>query len=571
MRDPVQGFAGIGRRFHPLVLAGVLLIVIGLSVIGVSLRASSSGSGRVDVKLLARQHVVTAAYKAYGNEKLGFWLAKTIISNPGDAPVYDVKVSYRVEGFTDWSQPHVYAAIPPGGAVVDLYYPVFPPSITKLTSATPSKVVVRVEYRVSKNAKPLEVTMSRQVQVLGINDIVFSSIPPEESTGSFYDVFSNYPLLAAWVTPSDPVLLRFAGIVAQRAGGPATGLSDQEAIKFLAAAWQYSVENGISYQTESSAYWTGKFSEHVKFPRDVLRDHSGTCIDTAIFFASLAMSQGLKAYIVLMPAHAFPIIVLPSGQLVPIESTALNLKVSFDKAVKYGIRTAQMAFSGPHIVIDVAALQAQGIVPPELPSLPPNVLEQWGYHVSAQQNPQPQPGPSPGPHNNENNGGGNNGGNGGGGGGGNGGQVFANTRVQPYWAMQLIGTGWETRITPINQQGIQGGQGSALLESKGISIMLLWVKGASGQALRTVVEKMLERYGAKLEVRDEKTVEFAGEQALRVAYVADLHGQKLLVISRYFSHDGYGFAVFYILVSPSQEALNIVEQVLQTFQWVAGA
>jgi hypothetical protein len=78
-----------------LVLAGALLLVIGLGVIAASMRGSS-GSGRIDVKLLARQHIVSAAYKAYGNEGLGFWLAKTIISNPGDAPVYDVKVSYKV-------------------------------------------------------------------------------------------------------------------------------------------------------------------------------------------------------------------------------------------------------------------------------------------------------------------------------------------------------------------------------------------------------------------------------------------------------------------------------------------
>ncbi|BEP17309.1 hypothetical protein PYJP_06610 [Pyrofollis japonicus] len=553
----------MGRRVSPVVLAGVLLIVVGLGMVAASLRGGG-GTGKVDVKLLARQHVVSAAYKAYGNEKLGFWLAKTIISNPGDTPVYDVKVSYKVEGFTDWSQPHTYAAIPPGGAVVDLYYPVFQPSITKLSSATPSKVVVKIEYRASKSSKPVEVTKTRQVQVLGVNDIVFSSIPPEESTGSFYDVFSNYPLLAAWVTPSDPVLLRFAGIVAQIAGGPATALSDEDAIRFLATAWQYSVANGISYQTEPNAYWTGKFSEHVKFPRDVLRDHSGTCIDTAIFFASLAMSQGLKAYIVLMPAHAFPIIVLPSGQLVPIESTALNLKVSFEEAVKYGIRTAQMAFSGPHIVVDVAALQAQGIAPPELPELPANVLEQWGYKATIQQpQPSPQPGPSPEPHNNE----GNNGGQGGGGGG----QVFANTKVQPYWAIQLVGEGWETNIQPINQQGVVGGQAGAASRAHGLSIGVLWVRGVSAEQMRTLLEKMLENAGISAEPRDEKAVSFAGEQALRVAYVAEIQGKQALILARYFSHDGYGFAVFYMLFNPSQDSLNLAEQIISTFQWVAGA
>ena len=554
----------LGPRQRSLLFLGLAILVVGLLMLAIP--GKSGGSSQLETKVLSRQYIVTAAYKAYGNEKLGFWLAKTILTNKGSAPVYDVKVSYRVEGFTEWSQPHSYAAIPPQGAVVDLYYPVLPSSITKLTSSTPSKIIIRIEYKPSKNAKPVTKTLSKQVTVLGLNDIVFSDLPPEENTGSFQDAFSNYPLLAAWVTPSDPVILRYAGMAAQLSGGAATSLGDQEAVKFLAAAWSLSVAHGISYQTESAAYWTGKFSEHVKFPRDVLRDRSGTCIDTAIFFAALAMSQGLKAYLVLMPGHAFTIVQLPSGQLLPIETTMLNQKVSFDEAVKMGIRVAQQAFSGPHIVVDIASLQAKGIVPPELPQLPPNILEQWGYSLNNLQGNNNVPGPQP-HNNNQNNQNNNNNQNNGGGGGG---QVFANTRIPPYWAISLGGEGWQAQVKELNMQGIQGGQAAAVNQQVGMSITVMWIRGASGQQMRMLVEKMFQQQGLSMKVNDEKSINFAGENAQIVLYTISAQGKNIVMVARYFSHNGYGFVVAYMLMSPSNDALKVAESIINTFQWIEG-
>ncbi len=556
---------GLGSRRRGLLFLGLAILVAGLIVLAIP--GKSSGNSQLETKVLSRQYIVTAAYKAYGNEKLGFWLTKTILMNKGDAPIYDVKISYRVEGFTDWSQPHSYAAIPPEGAVVDLYYPVLPSSITRLTSSTPSKILIKIEYKPAKNAKPITRTLSKQVTVLGLNDIVFSDLPPEESTGSFQDTFSNYPLLAAWVTPSDPVVLRYAGMAAQLSGGAATSLGDQEAVKFLAAVWSLSVAHGISYQTESAAYWTGKFSEHVKFPRDVLRDRSGTCIDTAIFFAALAMSQGLKAYLVLMPAHAFTIVQLPSGQLLPIETTMLNQKVSFEEAVKMGIRVAQQAFSGPHIVVDIASLQAKGIVPPELPQLPPNILEQWGYSLNNLQNNNNVPGPQP--HNNQNNQNNQNNNNQNNGGGG-GGRVFANTRIPPYWAINLGGEGWQAQIRELNAQGVQGGQAAAYNQQIGMSISVIWVRGANGQQIRMFVERMFQQQGVDMRVNDERGINFAGETAQLVVYTISANGKTMAMVARYFSHDGYGFVVAYMLLSPSNEALRVAESIINTFQWIEG-
>ncbi|MFN7106386.1 MAG: hypothetical protein ACK4M3_07390 [Pyrobaculum sp.] len=57
------------------------------------------------------------------------------------------------------------------------------------------------------------------------------------------------------------------------------------------------------------------------------------------FFASLAISQGLKPYIVLMPGHAFLVVELPkSKQIIPIETTMLNSGVPFEAAVRKASR-----------------------------------------------------------------------------------------------------------------------------------------------------------------------------------------------------------------------------------------
>ncbi len=547
--------------------AGAVLLVVGLALAVAAPLIVGGGGGSASVRVLARSYVVSAAYKAYGNERLGFWLAKTVVENRGSAPIYDVRVSYKLEGFTDWSPAHRYAAVPPGGAVVDLYYPLLPSSIAKLSSATPSKVLVRVEYRTEKGGEPVSETFAKPVTVLGVNDIVFSSLPPEQSTGSFQDLFSDAPLVAAWVTSSDPVVLQYAGMASRLAGGPATAMSDQDALRFLEAAWTLSVANGITYQTEPPAYWSGRGSQHVKFPRDVLRDHSGTCMDTSIFFAALAMSQGLKAAIVFMPGHAIPVIILPSGQWLPIESTELRRGVSFQQAVSMGRQNLQRAMAGPHIVVDIAAMQAAGIVPPELPPLPANVLEQWGYRLPGQQaqpqpgpnppnpqpqpqpNPQPQPAPEPAPQPQPEER-----------------PAMVNTRAPPYWAVALPAQlQWDVQVQP----GPNGGQAAASSPEAGVAVAVLWMQGVGPGQLRQQLEAQLQQSGGFQVVGENPNARIAGEPASLVAYQLANGG---LMIVRYFSHEGYGFMVITAYQRPSQDLINLVDgTVTETFQWLAGA
>ncbi|ALM75893.1 cysteine protease [Thermococcus barophilus] len=355
--------------------SGVLAALLVLSIVGYIGAFGGGGEGKLEYRVYSKEQIMSGAYKVYGNPKLGFWVAKVVLHNSGNGAIKNIKISYSIDNYAPEVE-RSYPILVPNGTIVDLYFPILSSEVTKLTASTPSNLRIRITYEVNGETK--EESITKSLSILGVNDFVFSSLSPEESTGSFYDTFSNAPLLAAWVTPSDPVVREFADMGNKLAGGAGASLSDDEAIKSLSGMWALAVINGFSYKTEGEGYWTGKFAEHIMFPRDVIRDKSGTCIDLALWFSSLAMSQGLKAYIVLMPGHAFPLIQLPSGAIIPVEATAINSGVSFQEAIQAGINTWQKAMSGPYIVVNIAEEHSKGIVPPELPQLPADILSKWG-------------------------------------------------------------------------------------------------------------------------------------------------------------------------------------------------
>jgi len=535
-------------------IIGAVVLVSGIVLVALPNMVMSEGEGRLEAKVYSIDSFMTAVYKVYGNPKLGFWVAKTVIKNTGVGSLYDVKITYRIEGLTGWSEPREYKLIPPGGAVVDLYYPILtqPPDIE---TATPGKLYVKIEYKTRSNAEPVSETKTKDINILGKHDFIFSGIPPEENTGSFQDMFSNYPLLAAWVTPKDPVVEAYAGMANQLTGaGAGAALSDEEALAFLRALWDFSTYNGIIYQTESEAFWTGRSSQYVKYPRDVIHTRQGTCLDTSILFAALAMSQDLKALIFLMPGHAIPIIVLPSRQYIAIESTKLGEKVTFDEAVHAGATNVQKALQGPHLILDVVDMQRNGIVPPELPTLPPNVLEQWGYRL-------------PGAGGGGAGGGAGGGGGGEAGGGGGGQQPPANTRTvtNPYnnlpWSI-TIPADWNTQNYA--EAGIY--EVDVVNPDNTILISIMWSQNRSANDLRSLMESIFNDYFYGYQVTTDNPNGALGN--IRAETVVYTLGTGDIVIARYADVQGYGLVVYYFISQAvaSQDTITAVDQIVQTFR-----
>ena len=191
-------------------------------------------------------------------------------------------------------------------------------------------------------------------------------------------------MLAAFVTRMDDAVKQFAGYVSEAAGGVAASAKDDDANKWLRAAYNLELANHIVYQTPSSFMTVGQgLVQEIKFPRDVFRDKAGTCVDLAITYAAIAEATGLMANLLLIPGHCFAVIALPSGDLLPVENTGLGggaNHLSFDDAVKLGIKEFNEALQkGVFYFVDVRQEQTEGRIPnPELPPVPVDFLKSVG-------------------------------------------------------------------------------------------------------------------------------------------------------------------------------------------------
>ena len=61
--------------------------------------------------------------------------------NTGKAPLYSLKVYYRLGDYTEMSVPDAYSVVPPGGVVVDRYYPVIQSRVADLRTPTPLRSI----------------------------------------------------------------------------------------------------------------------------------------------------------------------------------------------------------------------------------------------------------------------------------------------------------------------------------------------------------------------------------------------------------------------------------------------
>jgi len=351
-----------------------------------------AGYCQLDLSLRCKPRLMAATYKIYANSDISegsMWVAKTIFKNTGESNIHNFKVSYKLGEYSDWSIPNTYSLIVPGGCVVDLYYPVISSKVTELLTRTPVDVQVKYEYGDEEGNTYSDVTGER-IEILGINQMEFCNLTIEERTGSWADNFSNSPLLAAWVTHLDPPVKALAGMVSQLAGGVPTALDPESAIKFCRALYDLEVAHGMAYQTPSGFLQEYVPGQDIKYPRDILRDKSGTCVDLAILYASVCQAVGLETVLVTIPGHCFPVVILPGGGLLPVECTAISgvavgqpqvKSFSFDKAVEFASKELSELRMGLYYLVKVKEMQQKGLVSPELPRLEADILERWGWQL----------------------------------------------------------------------------------------------------------------------------------------------------------------------------------------------
>jgi hypothetical protein len=182
------------------------------------------------------------------------------------------------------------------------------------------------------------------------------------------------------VTPNDDVIQQVAGWVSGDAGGAAASLDEREAMKFLQKLYEFMPYNKIAYQTPPVGKFDGQPGQHIKYGREVLKNQAGTCVDLAIFYASVCQAVGLKPKLFLIPGHCFPAVIMPSGdRLVAVEVSLIG-RSSFAEAVQEGKKKVDEArASVDSYEVDVRSLHDSGIASLDLPKLASdNPLKEWG-------------------------------------------------------------------------------------------------------------------------------------------------------------------------------------------------
>jgi hypothetical protein len=242
---------------------------------------------------------------------------------------------------------------------------------------TPATLEVKVESENNAEVKPhIE---KRDFQFRGVTEFAYTSIPQNEIL-TYYDVFDNAPLLASFVTDEDPVVKTFYAKVSEAYGGISTMDQGKDMVVMAKSVYNYMVSLGMTYSgakgVPESTGDVQSMIQSIRMPRDVIYGNSGLCIELALLWCSIAQTAGAKAYLILIPGHAFAILESGDGQKLPIECTGIlggaggNMQaaVSFETAVEYAGKNFQKIVSsgGPFQVLDVRSYQAKGIRPPEL-------------------------------------------------------------------------------------------------------------------------------------------------------------------------------------------------------------
>ena len=355
-----------------------------------------SNSGDIDFTLEAKPKLMSSFAKVYGDEKFEkFWTARSKFHNAGGQVIRNLRIRYRITNLSTWSQWKKSAVVYPNQTVVEAFFPVF--DTDKLAQFTNARTaMVEVEYRYDMNNKTKTDTDTRKIKILGRNEVLWGS-KPMATVRNWHELFDNSEMIATVFSSSnDPVMQQVAGVVT-RMGGGVSQSTDKGAKHFLRTMWKFMEINKISYQSPVGTRLEGYLSQHIKFGRDVISNRAGTCIDLSVLWVSVAKAVGLKSYIVLVPGHAFPVIQLPSGEQVAIESTMIR-SGSYDEAIKRGsinLKIAQgkiktddngkaIKNAGLMIVCDINKMRSRGVSSIDLPRVVDGYLLKLGYKFNVQ-------------------------------------------------------------------------------------------------------------------------------------------------------------------------------------------
>jgi hypothetical protein len=342
--------------------------------------AAQKGISHATFQLEKRPHLLTALYKLYGDRRFPKqWAARSVFRNVGEEALRDYRVRYRLTGYSVWSPWQYSDVVQPGQTVVDLFRPVIDPKVREVRK--PTAVTMETEYEYTRaDGRLVHDTRMVTCKLLGFNDGVYTDVPLDfESPWCL--VLKGMPLLlASFTTGNDPVMGEVVQRCRQAVGGASPKAGDKEAMRFLEAVHDLMRVN-IAYEEAEGSIIDGVLRQYLKYGRDVLRTKKGTCMNTAILYASVAEAAGLETQIVVVPGHAFILVRLPKSRRPIFIETTLGTRTAnapFSAACKIGEQEFQEAYkAGLFLLVNIAELRARGVTPPDLPDVDRHALERW--------------------------------------------------------------------------------------------------------------------------------------------------------------------------------------------------
>jgi hypothetical protein len=382
-----------------LLTAGVLAVLLGivLSATALSLHAPN---GTLDIKTECKPTLMTIAYKAYSTPSAAngqYWLSKTVLNNSGQSSIKNIKISYRIPTYLDtWSEPDECPELLPNATAIFAFYPKLPPKVMEIHTLTSSELDMKIDY--TDNTGPQEILKKNEFSFRGINEFESTSLKPDE-IANWYDACDNDPMLASYVTPDDPLIKSYYGMISEKYGGvPEMGNFD-DLFKLGQSIYGFMLQTGMTYSMGNDNFEkvgdviTG--TQNIRIPREVVKNNTGLCIELAMLWASLGIQAGCKdVYLITLqhPGHCFPVFEAANGDEMPIEITAIGggtvqngnmapQMTDFNAVVKYAqgnvhdlmnhmpLENFKQSSVSAFNVLSVRKLQAEGFRPPELPEI----------------------------------------------------------------------------------------------------------------------------------------------------------------------------------------------------------
>jgi hypothetical protein len=358
------------------------LVFAGLLFAGMSF--FNFGKDSLSVKISNASYIMPSVYKVYANpEALSgeYYFFKMLMTNNGNAAMHDVKVSYDIPGYIDWTELQTIPVIYPGQHVVIRCYPHFKDDVVKKMTQSQETGEIKIEYNGGKTKKE-----NFSFNMMGRNQFVYTDIPADEVT-SYPDMMHNTQLLPCLVTPEDPIVKYYTSQVQEKFmhGEAASVESDPQkaaegAVKFLLKLYDATRTSGMVYSgTEGIPQKMGDINSTVqsaRLPREVVTGNTGLCIELSLLYASVLKAAGLHPVIFLIPGHAFPGLLI-NNYYYAIEATGVGGQglggiMTPEQAFQKGSEELKTFIDGAqkgdtrNIVIDINDLEAKGVIPMEL-------------------------------------------------------------------------------------------------------------------------------------------------------------------------------------------------------------